>query len=62
MDTFFIKPAINPDTQLPYVIMDPDNLGTVLPVDGEEKPRTTYWLRRIADGGVVEVAKKEAKK
>jgi hypothetical protein len=61
MDTFFIKPAINPETQQTYVVMDPDNTGATLSAEGEEKPKNTYWLRRLADGGVIEVARKEAK-
>ena len=27
-----------------------------LPADGADVPRSTYWLRRISDGSVVEVA------
>jgi hypothetical protein len=35
-------------------VRDPE-LRDFLPDDGREVPRTDYWLRRLADGDVVEV-------
>ncbi len=31
----------------------PDKPHTTLPDEGAEVPRSTYWLRRLADGSVV---------
>ena len=47
--TFFIKPVGEAK------VRDPD---TKLHLDaaGQNKPKSSYWLRRIADGEVVEVS------
>ena len=50
---FFIKPA--PGRK----VRDPQS-GEHLSEAGEEKPRTSYWLRRIKDGDVQEAAKPKA--
>lgn len=56
IDTIFIKPA----GALP--VRDPQTMQP-LAAEGEHKPRTCYWLRRLAAGSVVEVKPpKEAKK
>lgn len=44
---FFVKPGEG------RRVRDPITLH-VLDAAGEEKPQTTYWLRRLADGDVVE--------
>lgn len=42
-------------------VLRPDN-GRALDPAGEAVPKSTFWMRRIADGDVVEVAgKAEAK-
>ncbi len=46
MDEIFIKPVQNAK------VRDPHTTQHLLP-DGEYKPRTTFWLRRIKDGDVV---------
>lgn len=43
---FFVKPA--PGMR----VKDPATLR-VLALEGEEKPQTTYWLRRVVDGDVI---------
>lgn len=55
----FIKPA-NSDVQ----VRNPDRNGEHLPVDGAEVERSTYWIRRLKDGDVIEskLAKKSANK
>ncbi|ENA4137485.1 DUF2635 domain-containing protein [Salmonella enterica subsp. enterica serovar Anatum] len=45
MKTFFIKPAPG------RMVRDPDTLEFLKP-DGEEKPFTPYWCRRLDDGDV----------
>lgn len=47
-----VKPA--PDRKVP----DPEK-GGFLPQEGREVEATAYWLRRLADGDVIE-AEKEA--
>ncbi|ECM9891611.1 DUF2635 domain-containing protein [Salmonella enterica subsp. enterica serovar Montevideo] len=47
MKTFFIKPAPG------RAVRDPDTLEFLKP-DGEEKPFTPYWCRRLDDGDVIE--------
>ena len=37
-----------------YIVRDPQS-HRPLSAEGEEKPRTQYWLRRLRDGDVVEV-------
>lgn len=55
MITFKVKPRAGAK------VMKPD--GTLLNPNGEEVEKTTYWVRRLRDGDVVEVnAKGEAKK
>ncbi|EBJ5478505.1 DUF2635 domain-containing protein [Salmonella enterica] len=53
MKTFFIKPAPG------RMVRDPDTLEFLQP-DGEEKPFTPYWCRRIDDGDVIEFDPNEA--
>ena len=48
-DTFFIKPALG------IRVPDPAT-GEYLPEGGLLMPRSGYWLRRLKDGDVVEVA------
>lgn len=36
------------------VVRDPDTRQQLAP-EGEEKPLSQYWMRRLADGDVVEV-------
>lgn len=55
-DTFHIKPS-SPD----LVVVDPVTREQ-LPADGAEKPRDTYWLRRLREGDVVELEAKPASK
>lgn len=50
-----VKPA--PDRQVP----DPEK-GGFLPQEGREVEATAYWLRRLADGDVVEVVAKPTKR
>ncbi|EAB1774555.1 DUF2635 domain-containing protein [Salmonella enterica] len=45
--TLFIKPAEG------CVVRDPRPPFAPLAADGEEKPQTGYWLRRVADGSVI---------
>lgn len=47
METIFVKPAAG------RLVRDPATRGH-LPAEGAEVPRTGYWLRRLADGDVVE--------
>lgn len=47
MTTLFIKPAPG------CTVRDPRSPFKPLAADGEEKPQTGYWLRRVADGSVV---------
>ncbi|ECI5749390.1 DUF2635 domain-containing protein [Salmonella enterica subsp. enterica] len=47
MKIFFIKPAPG------RMVRDPDTLEFLQP-DGEEKPFTPYWCRRLDDGDVIE--------
>lgn len=51
-----IKPA-------PGVTVRDPQTAQPLAAEGENKPRSSYWLRRLKDGDVVEVKapKKEAK-
>ncbi|HAT1683964.1 TPA: DUF2635 domain-containing protein [Klebsiella oxytoca] len=46
MKTFFIKPAPG------RMVRDPGTLEFLQP-DGEEKPFTPYWCRRLDDGDVM---------
>ncbi|MDH5185174.1 MAG: DUF2635 domain-containing protein [Gammaproteobacteria bacterium] len=48
MNTVFVKPADGMKVRFP------DKPDKILSVDGEEVPRTPFWIRRIADGSVVE--------
>jgi len=54
--TFKIKPA-----QTSVNVRDPES-RKLLKKDGEIKPRNEYWLRRIADGSVVEMKPKQENK
>jgi hypothetical protein len=49
METIFVKPEPG------RIVRDPITMQP-LPGDGDEKPRDTYWLRRLADGDVTEAA------
>lgn len=49
-DTMSVKPA-----EPGLVVRFPGNPGTRLPEAGAEVPRSTYWMRRLADGDVVPV-------
>lgn len=42
-------------------VPDPDK-GGLLPAEGRVVEATTYWLRRVADGDVVQVEDKQVKK
>ncbi|EJD0490280.1 DUF2635 domain-containing protein [Salmonella enterica] len=53
MKTFFIKPAPG------RMVRDPDTLEFLKP-DGEEKPFTPYWCRRLDGGDVIEFDPNEA--
>lgn len=53
MDRIFIKPTPQPEGKPPLKVRKPVNGH--LAVDGEEVNAEAYWLRRIADGDVVEV-------
>ncbi|EEU9261757.1 DUF2635 domain-containing protein [Escherichia coli] len=50
MKTIFIKPAPG------CLIRDPDTMNP-LSQDGEEKPFTPFWCRRLNDGDVIVVDK-----
>jgi len=50
-----IKPA-----QPALIVRDPDT-GKPLAAEGEKKPKTSYWLRRLRDGDVVETKAKGGK-
>lgn len=54
MPDFTIKPAPG------RAVRDPLTLA-LLPANGDRKPRSGYWLRRLIDGDVVEVETKKAK-
>lgn len=41
------------------IVLDPARPGHPLPAAGRAVPLTSYWLRRIADGDVVRIAKQE---
>lgn len=53
--TFKIKP-ISPNTK----VLDPVTYEPLKKM-GQEKPRDEYWLRRLAEGDVVEVNHPKAK-
>ena len=54
MKKLFLKPKAG------LKIPRPDT-GRALAPEGEYVPKSTYWLRRIADGDVMEVADKVEK-
>jgi len=56
MQKFKIKPDLKGK-----IVRDPDSYQP-LKSDGEEKPRNSYWLRRIKDKDVVEVSTAAQKK
>tara|TARA_R110001583_G_scaffold15059_2_gene62467 strand:+ start:27885 stop:28079 length:195 start_codon:yes stop_codon:yes gene_type:complete len=59
MQTFNIKPKVAGKTVRDPITYEP------LKTDGEEKPCSEYWLRRVLDGAVVKVkneVKTETKK
>ncbi len=47
MKQLFVKPARNG-----LIVRDPQT-GKPLSAEGEQKPDTTYWRRRLRDGDVV---------
>ena len=53
MNTMRIKPS-----RKDVVVRDPETRRP-LAAKGEEKPKNTYWLRRLRDGDVVEVGGKK---
>jgi len=53
MNTFHIKPT-NPEA----IIRDPITRRP-LTAGGEEKPKDHFWMRRLRDGDVQELTKKE---
>ncbi|BBL69696.1 DUF2635 domain-containing protein [Methylogaea oryzae] len=63
MDKLFLKPAINPATNAPYLIRMPENSHQHLPADGTVVPNNRYWREHLKDGSVevVEPAKAPAK-
>lgn len=54
-ETMLVKPAAN------RRVLDPQTRQP-LPAEGAEVPRGTYWMRRLADGDVVETTKPKSKK
>jgi len=48
MSTINLKPALG--RACPF----PENPGELLPSEGAEVPRNTYWLRRVQDGDALE--------
>ena len=52
--TFFIKPHAD------LIVRDPMTREP-LAADGEEKPRSKYWLSREIDGSVIQAVKPAAK-
>jgi hypothetical protein len=53
--TMHVKPA-----REGLIVLEPST-KQALPPEGKEVPRTTYWLRRLRSGDVVEVPAKAAK-
>jgi hypothetical protein len=53
MQTLHLKPAEG------FTILNPDNNYRPLRAEGEIVPASTYWRRRLAEGGVVEVTESE---
>lgn len=49
VNTMFVKPSLG------KTVRDPEQQGAILAECGETKPRSTYWLRRIASGDCIEV-------
>lgn len=50
-DTLFVKPARDAADQ-PLLVRDPAS-GEPLAADGEMKPRSKFWLRRLAQKDVL---------
>lgn len=48
MNTVFVKPTNGMKVRFP------DKPDKLLPAGGAEVPRNAFWIRRIADGSVVE--------
>ena len=53
-DRIFIKPTPQPEGEPPLKVRKPVN-GHLLDA-GEWMPRDSYWLRRLADGDVVQAS------
>jgi hypothetical protein len=51
MPSLFIRPAVDPSTGERYFVRDPVS-GAPLSADGENKPASTFWLRRLRDRDV----------
>lgn len=54
MLNLFVKPAA-----AGAIVPDPDNGYRPLPAEGAWKPKSQYWLRRIAGGDVVDLTSKQ---
>lgn len=54
METMFVKPKAG------LVLRRPDS-GAVLSAEGARVPKNSFWMRRLADGDVVESEVKEEK-
>lgn len=52
MENFFVKPGVASAGGL-LVVPDPQT-GKPLSAQGENKPKTEYWLHRWRDGDVIE--------
>lgn len=53
-DTAFLKPAA------PHLVVRDPETRQLLAADGEPKPLSTYWCRRLRDGDVVVVVAMDA--
>jgi len=56
MNRLYVKPAEG------STVRDPGRDGAVLPPEGDFVPREIFWLRRIAQGDVVEARPPKADK
>lgn len=51
MENVFLRPACDSETGKPLVVRDPFS-RQILAAEGEWKPRTQFWLRRLRDHDV----------
>ncbi|WP_316207593.1 DUF2635 domain-containing protein [Bradyrhizobium sp. SZCCHNR3118] len=58
MSNLFVKPALDAEGK-PVLVRDPANWQP-LKAEGDYKPPTLYWLRRIRDKDVILVEQPEA--